>query len=168
MTCISLLHTWHKTLLCILSHRYVVRDRLTRCFPQRPFALDFAQLLRFIVLTLLTAPPNFHWQQFLERSFPGYPGGAASAPPGDERGKDDIEMRAGSADPDVAGESSTVGVQPAPTAQAEFSWKNTWTKWFVDCITMGAIMNTVAFLIIMGLLKGQAGSQILYNIRTVS
>lgn len=145
-----------------------MRDRLTRCFPQRPFALDFAQLLRFIVLTLLTAPPNFHWQQFLERSFPGYPGGAAPAPSGDERGKDDIEMRAGSADPDVAGESSTVGVQALPTAQAEFSWKNTWTKWFIDCITMGAIMNTVAFLIIMGLLKGQAGSQILYNIRTVS
>lgn len=42
------------------------------------------------------------------------------------------------------------------------------TKWFIDCITMGAIMNTVAFLVLMGIMKGQSGAQIGNNIRTVS
>ena len=40
------------------------------------------------------------------------------------------------------------------------------TKWFIDCITLGAIFNTVAFFILMGLLKRQSFAQIGLNIRT--
>ena len=61
--------------------------------------------------------------------------------------------------------------QPAPSQaldQPQFSLRNTLTKWFVDCITAGAIMNTIAFLVLMGIMKGQAGSQIWMNIKTVS
>ncbi|KAL6414545.1 hypothetical protein AUP68_01074 [Ilyonectria robusta] len=54
------------------------------------------------------------------------------------------------------------------TPEPKFSLKNTLTKWFVDCISAGAIMNTVAFLLIMGIFKGQSGSQIWSNIMTVS
>ena len=53
------------------------------------------------------------------------------------------------------------------SAQPKFGLRNTLTKWFVDCITAGAIMNTIAFLVIMGIMKGQGAAQIGSNIRTV-
>jgi len=40
------------------------------------------------------------------------------------------------------------------------NWRNTMTKWFVDCITLGALFNTLAFFVLMGLLKNQPLSQI--------
>lgn len=60
--------------------------------------------------------------------------------------------------------------QPGQVAggQPKLSLRNTLTKWFVDCITAGAVMNTVAFLVLMGIMKGQPGSQIGLNIRNVS
>ncbi|KAF7555824.1 hypothetical protein G7Z17_g1933 [Cylindrodendrum hubeiense] len=125
---------------------------------KRAFALDIAQLLRFVALTFLTAPPNYHWQQYLERTFPAYP-----VPSRNER-LGDIEMQPH----DDAPELKEGFPQRPGTPEPKFSLKNTLTKWFVDCITAGAIMNTVAFLVLMGILKGQPGSQIWSNIMTVS
>lgn len=51
--------------------------------------------------------------------------------------------------------------------QSKFSIRNTLAKWFIDCITAGAIMNTVAFLVVMGISKGQPAIQIASNIKTV-
>lgn len=125
--------------------------------------LDLPQLIRFILLTLATAPPNYHWQQFLERMFPAYP------PIQGARGKEDTElkaMEAGQAQPQPQ-----AAAAPPPSQaldQPQFSLRNTLTKWFVDCITAGAIMNTIAFLVLMGIMKGQAGSQIWLNIKNVS
>ena len=127
-------------------------------------ALDIIQLLRFITLTLLTSPPNFKWQQFLERTFPMYP--PTPKPTDHERGKDDIEMKAGAGEGILEGD--PMAPQQGPQGPGEFSWRNTLLKWFTDCITMGAILNTLAFLIIMGILKGQDMSTITSNIRTVS
>ena len=33
-------------------------------------------------------------------------------------------------------------------------------KWFIDCITLGAVMNTVAFFVLMGLMKGKSVGEI--------
>ncbi|KAK0392955.1 hypothetical protein NLU13_2449 [Sarocladium strictum] len=122
---------------------------------QRPLSFDLAQLLRFVLLTFATAPPNYHWQQFLERTFPAYP------PVQGDRGKEDTELKAME-----AGEAPPPPVPGQPVGQPQFSLRNTLTKWFVDCITAGAVMNTIAFLILMGIMKGQSGSQISSNIRT--
>jgi len=46
--------------------------------------------------------------------------------------------------------------------------KHTLMKWFIDCMTIGALLNTIAFLVLMGLLKGQARQKISSNVRTVS
>lgn len=43
--------------------------------------------------------------------------------------------------------------------------KHTLMKWFIDCMTLGALLNTVGFLVIMGLLKSQPWEQITKNIR---
>lgn len=58
--------------------------------------------------------------------------------------------------------------QDDAAVQSKFSIRNTLAKWFIDCITAGAIMNTVAFLVVMGILKGQPAIQIVSNIKTVS
>ncbi|KAL9946847.1 hypothetical protein D7B24_008163 [Verticillium nonalfalfae] len=123
---------------------------------QRPFRLDLIQLLRFIILSAVTCPPNFHWQQFLERSFPAYPLPAHA--PTDRSAE--IELKRLDSEPSRLEDGTVVAPEP------QFSLRNTLTKWFVDCITMGAIMNTVAFLVIMGALKGQGLGPIWYNVET--
>ncbi|KAK9439658.1 Mpv17/PMP22 [Metarhizium brunneum] len=109
---------------------------------QRPFSLDPLQLLRFLLLTLLTTPPNYHWQQFLERRFP------AHIPT--RRPYEAIELQ------QIVEEGGERQAQP-PEA---FSYRNTLTKWFIDCITVGAVLNTVAFLVIMGVLKARSPGSI--------
>lgn len=113
----------------------------------------------------MTSPPNYQWQQFLERTFPAYPlpPPSTSAPGGTDielkmaaQGSSPSRLEDGTAMPGVPG-------VPAP----KFSYQNTFAKWFVDCITLGAVMNTVAFLVLMGTMKGQSWSQIKSNIGTV-
>jgi hypothetical protein len=130
-------------------------------FSQRPFTLDIIQLLRFIALSFMTSPPNYIWQQFLERTFPAYP---APPPSTSAPGGADIELK-------MAAHGSTPSHLESGTAipgvPAKFSLQNTFTKWFVDCITLGAVGNTVAFLVLMGIMKGQDWTQIKSNISTV-
>ncbi|KAF4971871.1 hypothetical protein FZEAL_9728 [Fusarium zealandicum] len=117
-------------------------------------------LLRFVALTLMTAPPNYHWQQFLERTFPAYPSGRQNERIGD------VEMKPAEDAPELKEGYEERMAQVNQDREPKFSMKNTLTKWFIDCITAGAILNTVAFLILMGILKGQGGSQIMGNIKT--
>lgn len=125
---------------------------------QRPFSLDILQLLRFVLLTLLTAPPNYHWQQFLERQFPAYI--AAQQPQYQSIELQRIE------------EGSQLGTSQAEQAphgaRESFSLRNTLTKWFIDCMTAGAILNTVAFLVIMGILKGHSFAAVWQSLIDVS
>lgn len=126
---------------------------------QRNFHLDFIQLTRFIAYTLITAPPNYIWQQFLEKALPAHPPIHRLHNHGDK----DIELRA--MEESIGEEAEPQNEAPV---QSKFSIRNTLAKWFIDCITAGAIMNTVAFLVVMGILKGQPAIQIASNIKTVS
>lgn len=131
-----------------------------------PFSLDLIELLRFVTMSFISAPSNYKWQQFLEATFPAYP----RADSNQHRSKDDIEMKAGGANDIVgvgSGDAAEQGSQSGSGQGGNFSLRNTLTKWFIDCITMGAIMNTVAFLVIMGLMKGKTFGEIGTSIRTV-
>ncbi|KAF4120893.1 Mpv17 / PMP22 family [Geosmithia morbida] len=132
----------------------------------RGLSLDVPQLLRFVCLTFITTPPNFVWQQFLERWYPAYP---TAATPSSRHHKDDIEMEAGdwttTADGLLEGDLGS-GAAVATAQKPKFSMRNTLAKWFIDCMTVGAILNTLAFLVIMGGLKGQSADQVATNIRT--
>ncbi|KAI2623948.1 hypothetical protein GGS26DRAFT_593469 [Hypomontagnella submonticulosa] len=114
-----------------------------------PFVFDIANFLRFVAVTFITAPPNYMWQQWLERSFPAYERKASAG---------DVEKQG--VDGEDAGNSERVEQQP------KLNLRNTFAKWFIDCITLGAIFNTVAFFILMGILKAQPLAQIQQNIRT--
>ncbi|KXJ97633.1 hypothetical protein Micbo1qcDRAFT_156583 [Microdochium bolleyi] len=54
---------------------------------------------------------------------------------------------------------------PSGRPRRKLNWHNTLTKWFIDCITLGALFNTVAFFVLMGLLKNQSPGQIVANVR---
>ncbi|KAK7539813.1 uncharacterized protein J3D65DRAFT_645203 [Phyllosticta citribraziliensis] len=128
----------------------------------RPFAFNIVEFLRFVVLTFITAPPNYHWQGFLERTFPAYaPSGKASYK-ATELADRDVEAGESKTSLDDGGYVYADDEKDKP----KLNWKNTMTKWFIDCITMGAIMNTVAFLVLMGVMKGQSSAQIGNNIRS--
>jgi hypothetical protein len=119
---------------------------------EKPFVFDKLHLIRFVILALLTSPPNYVWQQFLERSFPAY---ERKTPARDVesqlRNKEEVGLGSG---------------HEAPAEQKpRLNVRNTVTKWFIDCITLGAVMNTVAFFVLMGLLKRQSMTQIGYNVR---
>ena len=133
-------------------------------------------LLRFLALDLITAPPNYKWQEWLERAFPARPPAAVQkarrsyeAVPLEERDPEE------GAKEDDDGDEFSDGAEDvesrAPQSQGsggnreKLNWRNTFAKWFIDCITVGAIGNTLAFLIIMGILKGQSPSKIGHNIR---
>ncbi|MCJ1336718.1 hypothetical protein MMC09_001996 [Bachmanniomyces sp. S44760] len=35
--------------------------------------LNYTKIIQFLIYTLISTPPNFLWQQYLERQFPAYP-----------------------------------------------------------------------------------------------
>ncbi|EOD43733.1 Mpv17/PMP22 [Neofusicoccum parvum] len=124
----------------------------------RPLSFNALEFLRFVVLTLITAPPNYLWQQLLERTFPAYPRSASLSHA--------HRSPRVSTDGDLEKHGDEDGKVYVEEEKPKLDLKNTITKWFVDCITMGAIMNTVAFLVLMGFMKGQSSTQIGNNIRT--
>ncbi|OAQ87666.1 SET domain-containingprotein [Purpureocillium lilacinum] len=130
-----------------------------RMHAARAFGLDLSQLVRFLVFTVLTAPPNFIWQQLLERRLPAYPVDARRQKKQQQR---DVELKG----LEEAARDSHNADHGSGMVTPRFSLRNTLAKWCIDCMTAGAVMNTVAFLAIMGLLKSQPGSQIWHNIKT--
>jgi hypothetical protein len=120
---------------------------------QRPIAFDFVQLLRFVALSCITTPPNYRWQEYLEHTFPAY-----QVKTGPRTAKEDVEKLG-----------SREAVQESPrNEKPKLHLQNTLMKWFLDCMTIGALLNTVVFLVLMGILKGQSIAQIVDNTKNVS
>jgi hypothetical protein len=117
---------------------------------QKPISFDFAHFLRFALCAAITTPPNYYWQGWLEKTWPGYEPSATRRP-----WKDDIEL----ADKVAEKEKEQQPTKP------KLNKRNTLTKWFIDCITVGAVVNTVAFLLIMGVLKGMDSATIQQKVR---
>lgn len=152
----------------------------------RAISLDIPQLARFLAFALLTAPMNYKFQQLLEHAFPAHgnararrrPGRfrrpAGVGPEGDRSYKrDDIDLdnlEKGAAPTASWRPSSTIGSGSTSSSssslpQPRLNWWNTMAKWFLDCISLGTFINTVAFLVIMGVLKGQSAGQVASTLR---
>ncbi|KAI1187072.1 hypothetical protein F5B17DRAFT_401161 [Nemania serpens] len=139
-----------------LSSLSNVLAQILECYrDEQPFAFDTALFLRFVIVALLTAPPNYMWQQLLERTFPAY----ERKPPADS--PRDLEKQRAATTPEAG-----AGAGPQPKTKPRLNVRNTLAKWFIDCITVGAIFNTVAFFVLMGVLKGQPAAVIARNVRT--
>ncbi|THY49708.1 hypothetical protein D6C99_05041 [Aureobasidium pullulans] len=122
---------------------------------QAPTTVSAADFLRFVIFTLLTAPPNYLWQHALERVFPGrkpIDSTKTVLPRYEIREHDEL-----------LGEDV---LQQEEEIETKLDWKNTMIKWFVDCMTLGALLNTAAFLILMGIMKGRSPGEIETALRT--
>ncbi|THX05183.1 hypothetical protein D6D13_07337 [Aureobasidium pullulans] len=122
---------------------------------QVPTTISAADFLRFVIFTLLTAPPNYLWQHALERVFPGrkpIDSTKTVLPHYEIREHDEL-----------LGEDV---LQQEEEFETKLDWKNTMIKWFVDCMTLGALLNTAAFLILMGIMKGRSPGEIGTALRT--
>ncbi|TIA05684.1 hypothetical protein D6C81_10370 [Aureobasidium pullulans] len=122
---------------------------------QASMVISAADFLRFVIFTLLTAPPNYLWQHALERVFPGrkpIDSTKTVLPRYEIREHDEL-----------LGEDV---LQQEEEIETKLDWKNTMIKWFVDCMTLGALLNTAAFLILMGIMKGRSPGEIGTALRT--
>jgi Mpv17 / PMP22 family len=63
------------------------------------------------------------------------------------------------------GDEENVDEEAGQKRRGKLNLRNTAIKWFIDCITLGAIMNTTAFIVIMGVLKGQEPATIWQNMK---
>ncbi|KAG9738441.1 hypothetical protein KCU59_g8955, partial [Aureobasidium melanogenum] len=133
----------------------VIAQILEQRSKQTASGFSMPDFLRFVIFTLLTAPPNYLWQHALERVFPGRkPLNPAKAilPHYEIREHDRL--------------SGEDGLQQQEEPETKLDWKNTMIKWFIDCMTLGALLNTAAFIIIMGIMKGRSMHQIGNALRT--
>lgn len=152
------------------------------------FSLDILQIIRFAFVIALTTPPNYLWQILLERIFPAYGPCPEDTDDSGDKGSDDQKHKkkkrtSSNADIDIEKQTplsfQAPSSPPSPTSSTSgggsifstsasvrrLNWRNTMTKWFIDCITLGALLNTLAFFILMGLLKNQALSQIAVTVK---
>ena len=96
---------------------------------QKPFTLNYTDLFHFILFAILSTPPNYMWQAFLEGQFPGYIPSSQSTKKTDDKADSNAN------------------------AETRLSKRNTAIKFALDQ-TIGAAVNTVLFLGGIALLRG--------------
>jgi hypothetical protein len=128
-----------------------------------PFVFDRVLFFQFLVMGAIGGPINFYWQAWLERAFPGWKTVQL------RREATHLEMEKEGASLRLREEGEAAGGLKDKVEEIRVrNWWNIFRKWFTDCITMGALLNTTLFLVVMGVLKGKAWSQIALDLRTVS
>ncbi|KAG4414172.1 hypothetical protein IFR04_012699 [Cadophora malorum] len=106
---------------------------------QKLFNFDVVDTLRFAILGAVVTPPNFIWQNFLERKFPSK---KAKVSQESSKKQDLIEE-----------------------SEGRLSKSNTIAKFFLDQ-TIGCWINTLAFLLLFGFLKGKGALEIENEVKT--
>jgi hypothetical protein len=133
----------------------VIAQKLRAWKTNIPFVFDYTLFFQFAILVALTVPVNFHWQNWLERTFPGW---KVVKRKRDTSSLDDEENAIFLGEDKKMDDEEEVKVR---------NWWNIFRKWFTDCITMGALLNTTMFLVLMGIMKGKTTALILTDLRNV-
>ncbi|EMC94612.1 hypothetical protein BAUCODRAFT_149744 [Baudoinia panamericana UAMH 10762] len=127
-----------------------------------------ADFINFILFTLISCPPNYIWQSWLEAQFPGYT--EKLSPPEKEKLVDDaVSGQSSGVDgkgngslekrtTDGAMTASTVPLTPQK-ASKKLNVKNTAIKFSLDQ-TIGAAVNTLLFIAGIALLRGYSLARI--------
>jgi protein Mpv17 len=111
------------------------------------FAIDFAQILQFMLFTATVAAPNFVFQTVLEKCFPTRTlpkSGVKQAHAKDKNNDEDLLRKYG-----------------------RLNISNTIIKFCLDQ-SLGATANTVLFIVLLGLIRGQGLDYICAALSTVS
>ncbi|KAF1935232.1 integral membrane protein-like protein [Clathrospora elynae] len=140
--------------LAIDSCSNVIAQRLKAWNESKPFVFDRVLFTQFAIMVVLTAPINYHWQNWLERAFPGWKTVKQTRAIGVGEEEKGIMLKEDGEDKKVVEEEVRVR-----------NWWNIFRKWFTDCITMGALLNQSMFLILIGLMKGKTVALIVQDFR---
>lgn len=113
--------------------------------------------MQFILFTLLSCPPNFWWQDYLERRFPGYITTSSSS-----LSSSDVTIN-------EKQDSSTIaaGRDGEKRETKKLHVRNTLIKLVLDQ-SVGAAVNTIAFIATMGSLRGQSRGEVFEAVARVS
>jgi|TARA_R110002003_G_scaffold116_5_gene10111 hypothetical protein len=143
--------------LAIDSCSNVIAQWLKAWNESRPFVFDRVLFFQFAFMVVLTAPINFHWQCWLERTFPGW-----------KTVKWDRHAAAGDEEKGLTLKDDGDDKKSVKEDVRVRDWWNIFRKWFTDCITMGALLNQSMFLILMGIMKHKTAALIVQDFRNVS
>lgn len=162
--------------LVIDSCSNIIAQRLKAWNESKPFVFDRVLFTQFAIMVVLTAPINYHWQNWLERAFPGWKTEKRTRAVGDGEEEKGIMLKEDGDGRGVVEEEVRVR-----------NWWNIFRKWFTDvsgrkygsdsydqmltrsqCITMGALLNQSMFLILIGILKHKSAAMIVQDFRNVS
>ncbi|KAI9693364.1 MAG: hypothetical protein M1822_005360 [Bathelium mastoideum] len=156
-----------------------IAQALTAYQEHEPLTLDPRALTQFVLFSILSTPPNFLWQEWLEDTFPGHP--AAPSPTlkdSQESGQIKRVFTTPSGEviektvlsrpptPSIAEEKKTLSVDQTRTkhpSSDRLNVRNIVCKFLLDQ-TVGAILNTIGFVAGMGALQGKNGQQIVQAI----
>jgi len=108
-----------------------------------PPSLNTTPILHFVLYTIFNTPINFLWQEYLEDSYPAY-----------------------DTKPAVLSEKASPSRKEVPQ-QKKLSITNTIIKFVLDQ-SIGAVYNTIAFLVVMQAFKGASAPDIWNVVKTVS
>jgi hypothetical protein len=122
----------------------IIAQSLEAYQSQRPFQFDAVKLSRFALVTFIDSPANYKWQQLLESAFPGH-----EPLPWRPLSSSDLEKQAG---------------RGGRVQKPKLNLRNTIIKTILDC-TLGAVLNTVTFFILMGVLKRQPANVLWHTVR---
>ncbi|KAM0253865.1 hypothetical protein ACHAQJ_007149 [Trichoderma viride] len=102
--------------------------------------IDLSSILRFIVYTVLTTPPNYRWQEFLEQTFPTT-----------TEAKEDKSLK------------DKPSHDAVTVAGGKLNIANTVAKFILDQ-ALGAPVNTLLFICLMGQMNLQGYDRILNSV----
>lgn len=125
---------------------------LTTTLSQKHFEPSMAPIIRFFVFTLITTPPNYKWQAFLERTYPTYPTAV------EVKKRDDVEEKAPVPPPANA---RTNAKDPVRINKSNIVRKLLLDQGF------GSPINNALFILGMSFLSGNPWEQMIWNLKRV-
>lgn len=132
---------------------------------QSPYTVEIRELLIFVSFSILSCPPNYLWQTWLEEAFPGYTETLTPQQKAKLRGEQNLGRSTSTATSDDTNnttlrnrnEKRATPTSPDPTSgpRKQFSILNTLIKFLLDQ-SIGAAVNTVMFIMGIAMLRGQS------------
>lgn len=152
------------SILAQLLTSYRKRHLASSASAVNPLSLQLAPIIQFLIFCLVSTPPNFLWQEYLERKFPAYP--VQQGKPKlklDDDGKVSYTRpsRTSEGKPQLADKIQSIPVEK------KLDIRNTATKFLLDQ-TLGAAINTALFLVVLELLRGRGLEKCMEVLRQVS
>jgi hypothetical protein len=120
--------------LAIDSCSNVIAQRLKAWNESKPFVFDRVLFTQFAIMVVIMAPINYHWQNWLERAFPGWKTEKQARVVGEGEEEKGIMLRGDGEEKGVVEEEIRVR-----------NWWNIFRKWFTDVSCGGTLVGVIVW-----------------------